>query len=128
MQRLGADICKIATMPHSPADVLTLLDATRIMAEEHADRPLITMAMGALGIVSRVSGETFGSAATFGMAGTPSAPGQIPVRRPARGPDGAQARALRMTAPAAVPRPPRRLTLAAVPSPSRAAGAGTACS
>ncbi len=30
-------------------------------------------------IVSRVSGETFGSAATFGMAGTPSAPGQIPV-------------------------------------------------
>lgn len=79
MQRLGADICKIATMPHSPADVLTLLDATRIMAEEHADRPLITMAMGALGIVSRVSGETFGSAATFGMAGTPSAPGQIPV-------------------------------------------------
>ena len=79
MQRLGAYICKIATMPHSPADVLTLLDATRIMSAEHADRPLITMAMGALGIVSRVSGETFGSAATFGMAGTPSAPGQIPV-------------------------------------------------
>ena len=79
MQGLGADICKIATMPHSPADVLTLLDATRVMAGEHADRPLITMAMGALGIVSRMSGETFGSAATFGMAGTPSAPGQIPV-------------------------------------------------
>ena len=80
MQRLGADICKIATMPHSPADVLTLLDATRIMAEGHADRPLITMAMGALAIVSRVSGETFGSAATFGMAGHPvRPPGQIPV-------------------------------------------------
>ena len=79
MQRLGADICKIATMPHSPADVLTLLDATRIMTGEHADRPLITMAMGALGVVSRLSGETFGSAATFGMAGTPSAPGQIPA-------------------------------------------------
>ena len=79
MQRLGADICKIATMPHSPAEHASLLDATRIMAEEHADRPLITMAMGALGIVSRVSGETFGSAATFGIAGNPSAPGQIPA-------------------------------------------------
>ena len=80
MQRLGADICKIATMPHSPADVLTLLDATRVMAEEHADRPLITMAMGALGIVSRMSGETFGSAATFGMAGTPLRPARFPSK------------------------------------------------
>ncbi len=79
MQELGADICKIATMPHSAADVLTLLDATRTMAEEHPERPLITMSMGALGVISRVSGQTFGSAATFGMAGTSSAPGQIPA-------------------------------------------------
>ncbi len=80
MQELGADICKIATMPHSAADVLTLLDATQTMAHEHPGRPLITISMGALGVISRVSGETFGSAATFGMVGTPSAPGQIPVQ------------------------------------------------
>ncbi|SEF92791.1 3-dehydroquinate dehydratase [Thermomonospora echinospora] len=79
MQRLGADICKIAVMPHSAADVLTLLDATRTMHEEHADRPLITMSMGGLGVVSRLAGRVFGSAATFGMVGTPSAPGQIDV-------------------------------------------------
>ena len=96
MQRLGADICKIATMPHSPADVLTLLDATRVMAWEHADRPLITMAMGALGVVSRMSGETFGSAATFGMAGDPPAP-EDSRRRPTRGPDRAPSRAVRMS-------------------------------
>ncbi|MEE1942901.1 type I 3-dehydroquinate dehydratase [Streptomyces sp. TRM 70361] len=79
MQELGADICKIAVMPHSAADVLTLLDATRAMREEHADRPLITMAMGGLGLVSRLSGRVFGSAATFGAVGAASAPGQIDV-------------------------------------------------
>jgi 3-dehydroquinate dehydratase-1 len=77
MQNLGADICKIAVMPRSPADVLTLLDATRIMREEFADRPLITMSMGKLGVVSRLAGQLFGSAATFGMFGAASAPGQI---------------------------------------------------
>ncbi len=77
MQALGADICKIAVMPRSAADVLTLLDATRIMHEEYADRPLITMSMGGLGVVSRIAGQVFGSAATFGMVGTASAPGQV---------------------------------------------------
>lgn len=79
MQEKGADICKIAVMPQSSADVLTLLDATREMYETYADRPLITMSMGALGMVSRVSGQVFGSAATFGSAGIASAPGQVPV-------------------------------------------------
>jgi 3-dehydroquinate dehydratase I len=81
MQALGADICKIAVMPHSAADVLRLLDATSTMHEEHADRPLITMSMGALGLVSRLAGQVFGSAASFGMVGTASAPGQIPVKQ-----------------------------------------------
>lgn len=79
MQRLGADICKIAVMPHSASDVLILLDATLTMHEKYADRPLITMSMGGLGVVSRLSGQVFGSAASFGMLGTPSAPGQLDV-------------------------------------------------
>lgn len=79
MQNLGADICKIAVMPRGAADVLTLLDATRTMHEELADRPIITMSMGGLGVVSRLAGQVFGSAATFGMVGTASAPGQVGV-------------------------------------------------
>ncbi|WP_086349960.1 type I 3-dehydroquinate dehydratase [Candidatus Enterococcus clewellii] len=79
MQEKGADICKIAVMPQSPADVLTLLAATEEMKRKYADRPLITMSMGALGMVSRVSGQTFGSDATFGAAAQASAPGQVPV-------------------------------------------------
>ncbi len=36
-QELGADIPKIAVMPTCAKDVITLLDATRIMSEEYAD-------------------------------------------------------------------------------------------
>ncbi|KXT78499.1 type I 3-dehydroquinate dehydratase [Streptococcus sp. DD13] len=78
MEERRADICKIAVMPQSNLDVLTLLQAT---AERKAvsERPLITMSMGALGMVSRVAGEAFGSSATFGAAAKASAPGQVPV-------------------------------------------------
>lgn len=77
MQELGADIPKIAVMPQNKADVLTLLSATREMSEEYADRPIITMSMAGTGLISRLCGEVFGSAATFGAVGKVSAPGQM---------------------------------------------------
>ena len=79
MQDKKADICKIAVMPNTPSDVLTLLAATEIMTRKYATRPIITMSMGALGMISRISGELTGSSATFGAAMKASAPGQIPV-------------------------------------------------
>jgi 3-dehydroquinate dehydratase-1 len=78
-QDLGADLCKIAVMPQQPDDVLRLLEATWTMRRDHADRPLITMSMGGIGTVSRLAGETFGSALSFGTAGNSSAPGQVDV-------------------------------------------------
>ncbi|MGT2910744.1 type I 3-dehydroquinate dehydratase [Streptococcus cameli] len=78
MEEKEADICKIAVMPQSKQDVLTLLSATA-EAYDSIAQPLITMSMGALGMVSRVSGEVFGSSATFGAAAKASAPGQVPV-------------------------------------------------
>lgn len=77
MQILGADIPKIALMPTCKKDVLTLLEATLEMYEVYADRPIITMSMAKTGVISRLSGETFGSAITFGAASKASAPGQI---------------------------------------------------
>ena len=74
MQELGADIPKQST-----EDVLTLLSATEEMRRCYADRPVITMSMAGTGIVSRMCGEVFGSALTFGAAGKVSAPGQIDV-------------------------------------------------
>nr|WP_263323685.1 type I 3-dehydroquinate dehydratase [Neobacillus sp. Marseille-Q6967] len=78
-QALGGDLPKIAVMPKSSADVLTLLDATNTMFEQYADRPIITMSMAGKGVISRLSGELFGSALTFGAAKKASAPGQVPV-------------------------------------------------
>ena len=79
MQNLGADIPKIAVMPQNKKDVLTLLAATEEMATEYADRPIITMSMAGTGVISRLCGEVFGSALTFGAAGKASAPGQMGV-------------------------------------------------
>ena len=79
MQDYGADIPKMAVMPKSKQDVLTLLSATLEMSEQFADRPIITMSMAGTGVVSRLTGETFGSALTFGAASKASAPGQVGV-------------------------------------------------
>lgn len=76
MDQMGADILKIAVMPQSRKDVLTLLSATEEMDRRTA-KPLITMSMGPAGMISRLCGEVFGSALTFGAVGKVSAPGQI---------------------------------------------------
>ena len=79
MQDLGADIPKIAVMPQNKKDVLTLLAATEEMYSTYADRPIITMSMAGTGVISRLCGEVFGSALTFGAAKKASAPGQMGV-------------------------------------------------
>lgn len=77
MQEIGVDIPKIAVMPRSSKDVLTLLNATEEMVAHHAESPIATMSMAGIGAVSRVAGEIFGSALTFGALKKASAPGQI---------------------------------------------------
>lgn len=78
MQDLGADILKVAVMPNSTKDLLTLLSATEEAART-LHQPVVTMSMGGKGVLSRVAGEAFGSAITFGAAGETSAPGQLPA-------------------------------------------------
>lgn len=80
MQDMGADIPKIAVMPTCKKDVITLLAATEEMATNFADRPIVTMSMGGTGVISRLVGESVGSAMTFGVASKASAPGQIGVK------------------------------------------------
>lgn len=77
MQSLGADIPKIAVMPRSREDVLALLAATEEMNRRYADRPIVTMSMSGTGVISRICGEVFGSAVTFGAVKKASAPGQL---------------------------------------------------
>ena len=80
MQEFGADLPKIAVMPQTTSDVLTLLCATDEMVTKYADRPIITMSMAGLGVISSIAGETYGSALSFGAAKVASAPGQVSVK------------------------------------------------
>jgi 3-dehydroquinate dehydratase-1 len=80
-QEHGADVVKLAAVPTSPADVLTLLAATDDFRSGAGLVPAITMSMGPLGAASRLVGETFGSCLTFATASASaegaSAPGQL---------------------------------------------------
>ncbi len=74
----GGDVAKLAVMANTPEDALRLLRAT---ARAHATRamPLITMAMGPLGSITRIVGPSFGSVLAFATIGPSSAPGQLPI-------------------------------------------------
>lgn len=78
MEVLGADICKLAVMPVTYKDVISLLNMTIDMSHK-LERPIVTMSMGQIGFISRITGELTGSAMTFASAGKISAPGQMNV-------------------------------------------------
>jgi len=70
----GADIAKLAVMPHSLDDVLRLLEVTL-----HSSGHVCTIAMGETGKHSRVMAPIYGSVMTYGYVDIPVAPGQLRV-------------------------------------------------
>ena len=76
LRACGADIPKLAVMAHTPADAARLMEATATAAEL-VDAPLLTIAMGPHGAITRLAGESFGSALTFCALEAASAPGQV---------------------------------------------------
>lgn len=75
---LGADVAKLAVMPQDARDAQALLAATA-EADRGLSIPLVSMAMGELGVASRVVGYRYGSRITWASAGAASAPGQLPL-------------------------------------------------
>ena len=61
-------MAKIAVMPQSREDVMTLMEAT-MEADHSLDIPVVTMSMGRLGVLSRLAGTLTGSAMTFARCG-----------------------------------------------------------
>ena len=78
MEAMGADVCKIAIMAKRPQDVADLMAATARRAES-TRTPLIGVAMGPLGAITRLAGHVFGSCATFAAIDEASAPGQLNI-------------------------------------------------
>ncbi|MDO5719180.1 MAG: type I 3-dehydroquinate dehydratase [Actinomycetaceae bacterium] len=81
----GWGIVKIATTPQNSMDVFKLMVAARRFVDTVATLPIIAIAMGRLGQVSRAYPQTLGSSATFAsVPGESSAPGQISIDALAR--------------------------------------------
>jgi 3-dehydroquinate dehydratase-1 len=70
--KVGADIIKIAAMPQNREDVTSLLSFTKERTE-----PLVTIAMGETGKISRVTAPLFGSLYTYAFIHDSVAPGQF---------------------------------------------------
>lgn len=79
MHEEGTAFVKVAVMPERECDVLDLLQITRDMTLEYGDH-FISMAMGGLGRLSRISGYLTGSCWTFASLENSSAPGQISLK------------------------------------------------
>lgn len=76
----GADICKLAVMARDFDDASRLMQAS-FQATTMLNKPIATMAMGEAGTITRLMGESFGSALTFCSLDAPSAPGQVELSR-----------------------------------------------
>ena len=75
----NADILKIATMPHKKKDVMRIMTATILTYTRPNPKPIISIAMGNMGRVTRLLGGFTGSAITFASIGRSSAPGQMDI-------------------------------------------------
>ncbi len=81
MRRMGADIVKLAVMPNTVQDVWRLLETSTSFHEQAKDCYLVTMAMGEMGVISRICAEMSGSIISFAALKEASAPGQLPWKQ-----------------------------------------------
>lgn len=77
MATADSEIVKLAVMPNDNADLLELLSVTNEFHKDFPDTPIITISMGVDGMLSRISGEFFGSSVSFASLEKASAPGQL---------------------------------------------------
>lgn len=70
-------VVKFAGMPKTKTDVLRLMSETQAFCLQYPKQLLVTMAMGELGKITRLAGDSFGSSWTFASVDTSSAPGQF---------------------------------------------------
>jgi len=74
MERLGADLPKVAYMPLAKEDVNHLMEAIRIVSTSPMRKPFVAISMGEMGQQTRITGGPFGVAITF--AAPPSTDGK----------------------------------------------------
>ena len=76
MEAAGGDVLKLAVMPQSIDDVRHLIQAT-LTYNEKSQKPMIAIAMGSLGSITRIAPDLCGGSLTFAAGAGKTAPGQL---------------------------------------------------
>jgi len=76
MERAGGDVLKLAVMPQSMDDVRHLIQTT-LTYNENSRKPMIAIAMGSLGAITRIAPDLCGGSLTFAAGAGKTAPGQL---------------------------------------------------
>jgi 3-dehydroquinate dehydratase-1 len=78
MADAGCDIIKIVTFARTSQDVLTVLDFLT-QVQDSVEVPVISFAMGEVGMISRIAAPFFGSPIVYAAADEITAPGQFDI-------------------------------------------------
>ena len=77
MEKTGADILKIACMANEEVDTYSILEAASAYSQLSSAKPIVAIAMGQEGQVSRICAGDFGSVMSYACGDIPTAPGQF---------------------------------------------------
>ena len=76
---LSPKLVKVSVMSHNEQDVLDLINYTRGFKTLNPEQEYVTISMGKIGKISRLTADLTGSSWSFASVGEESAPGQIPL-------------------------------------------------
>ena len=72
-------LVKVSVMAHNEQDVLNLMNYTRGFKTLNPEQEYVTISMGKVGKISRLTADLTGSSWSYARVGEGSAPGQIPL-------------------------------------------------
>ena len=72
-------LVKVSVMAHNEQDVLDLMNYTRGFKTLNPEQEYVTISMGKVGKISRLTADLTGSSWSYARVGEESAPGQIPL-------------------------------------------------
>jgi len=76
MKTKNADVLKLAVMPHTSEDIRHLI-LSNLLHNEGSKSPMISIAMGSLGGITRIAPELCGGSMTYVLGTGKTAPGQM---------------------------------------------------
>ena len=76
---LSPKLVKVSVMAHNEQEVLDLMNYTRGFKTLNSEQDYVTISMGKVGKISRLTADLTGSSWSYASVGEESAPGQIPL-------------------------------------------------